>query len=1194
MVFVGAGIEQSLPAEERAALAWLRGRAELDARYVQLADLASSRLPRNGVVWWHYSERRELPSDALRPATVTAVRQYLEEGGSILLSLVASLWTVPLGLETRPPDQVGPVPGTDFARWPDNVEDRLLAGFRSYRGHPLLRRFWGGTYTATPHPDRTYAVSRYTGDNWPARGAVIAVQQRYIGIDPGQRTVVEYRPSEDRPGGTVLTVGEALWFADEENRNRRQLELFTQDALAYASGRLPPGPAGASIPSTGATALPVAQTMAAPAPTGGGPGGEAAPPAPTDWSELPGVLSATTYWAPRGSGTLALEPPSTPSVPQPDSAVALEAIVAARSGLALEAPIAPGTDFTLATPRTLVVGDQSGRIDDLWGYPVRLLRDLRFGIRRGGGEVEWVDEVAARGTFVSRPEGSSLRTTLADGTAVAIELSAGRERAALVVLLVVESEEPLELVATWQADHAVFWPREAEHLDDLMLGWDVGAQAVAWRDPTDAFSGYAGFGFAPTAMRVGSDVAALPAPVGPESAEAAAGATRPAAEAPTGRVVTLAVPYPAAGRGLTFVVAGGMQPLARSREQWGGMLADPAAVWAANANAARQLLSGTLDLTTPDPTFDEAFRWAKVGLEAFRVTTPGMGTGLTAGYAASRRAEQDEWAAANDFLRRPGYGWYFGRDAVWTLLAADAYGGTDLASEALRFLARYQDVDGKILHEASPAWALHYDAADATPLYLIGLDHHVRTTGDRELLRALWPSVRRAMEFLDSTDTDGDGFIENTDVGHGWIEGGAFYGAHTTFYLASLWTATLQAVERMATWMNDAEMLASVSPRVAPTRAALEEQFWDPERRFYHYGKRRDGTFMHIRTILPAVPMTFGLLDEARTRPLLDLFAGGEISTDWGSRMAERSNPRYNPRGYHDGSVWPLYTGWTSLAAYRYHRPLAAFGRLNTNLRLYRHGNLGRLPEVLHGDLFESIGVTSHQAWSEAMALLPAVEGMLGLEVDAMRGFMRLHPHLPGAWNRISAGPIRVGPDAFRVDVERDEETTRFRIERVAGAAPIQFELSLPFPRSVLVNLDRDATTGVAIAEGERLVDRPTEKEATVLATLSEPVGVVVFRHSRYPRIVEPMPTMTPGEPSTRLRLVESQYGGSTLTVRLEGLPGRPYQLNLITPFPVREVRGLPRVQVSAPGPGRATLDFVIPGTGDAYQRAELTIELRR
>ena len=66
------------------------------------------------------------------------------------------------------------------------------------------------------------------------------------------------------------------------------------------------------------------------------------------------------------------------------------------------------------------------------------------------------------------------------------------------------------------------------------------------------------------------------------------------------------------------------------------------------------------------------------------------------------------------------------------------------------------------------------------------------------------------------------------------------------------------------------------------------------------------------------------------------------------------------------------------------------------------------------------------------------------------------------------------------------------------------------------------------------------------------------------------------------------------MTVRLEGLPGLTYQLTLATPWPIRAVRGLPRARILTPGPGRATLEFAIPGTGDSYQRAELAIDLRR
>jgi hypothetical protein len=983
-----------------------------------------------------------------------------------------------------------------------------------------------------------------------------------------------------------MTIGEALYFADGDNHNRQQLELFTHDAIAYLGGDLPPSPAGAAIASGSAPVLAIDSGDATP----GAPGSETPAPAPPDWSELPGVLGATTYWAPRGSGTQHLDTPATPPAATGDRGAALESILAARSGLALEAPIVADTPFTLATPRSLAVGVQQGRLDDLWAYPVRVLRNLRFGVRRADEPIEWLDETGSGGTFVARPEGDSVRMTLSGGEEVTLEISAGRERSSFVAMVAIVSEQPLELIASWEADHSVFWPREPNHLDDLLLGWDDGAHAAVWRDPTDSFSAYAGFGIADGMQIVGAASQEFPEPSeGDAEPESDAAPT----ELP-GRTVFIAVPYPAGTGPLPFAVAGGMQPTPSSRDHWAELIADPAAVWAANANATRQLLSGTLDLSSPDPTFDEAFRWAKVGLEAFRVTTPGMGTGLTAGYAASPRAESNTWAAENDFLRRPGYGWYFGRDAVWTGLAADAYGGTDLASESLRFLARYQDVDGKILHEASPAWALHYDAADSTPLFLLGLEHHVRTTGDRELLRNLWPSVRRAMEFLDATDTDGDGFIENTAVGHGWIEGGAFYGAHTTFYLASLWAATLESVARMAGWVNDEEMLASVGPRVLPTREALERDFWDAERRFYHYGKRRDGTFMQVRTILPAVAMSFGLLDGSRTRPLLDTFAGGEITTDWGARMAERSNPRYDPSGYHDGSVWPLYTGWTALAAYRYHRPLPAFGQLHSNLRLYRHGNLGRLPEALHGERFESIGVTTHQAWSQAMALLPAIEGLLGLQTDAINNRIRVHPHLPGAWDTLTAQPVRVGPDAFKIAIERTDDSTRFVIDRVAGSSAVQFELSLPFPRSVLVNLDRDATSGVAIAEGERIVDHPSEKEAAVLATLTADTAIVVFRHSRYPRVIEPTPAPDPGAPTTGLRLIASEYRGDLLGVTVEGVPGRRYELSVSTPWPIRAVRGVPGARVAVAGPGRSTIQFTIPGAGDLYQRAELTLELRR
>ncbi len=49
----------------------------------------------------------------------------------------------------------------------------------------------------------------------------------------------------------------------------------------------------------------------------------------------------------------------------------------------------------------------------------------------------------------------------------------------------------------------------------------------------------------------------------------------------------------------------------------------------------------------------------------------------------------------------------------------------------------------------------------------------------------------KAYRFSAATDTDGNGLIENTGAGHGWVEGGALYPAHEEIYLQGLWVEAL-------------------------------------------------------------------------------------------------------------------------------------------------------------------------------------------------------------------------------------------------------------------------------------------------------------------------------------------------------------------------------------------------------------------
>src|SRR5437868_7831776 len=55
--------------------------------------------------------------------------------------------------------------------------------------------------------------------------------------------------------------------------------------------------------------------------------------------------------------------------------------------------------------------------------------------------------------------------------------------------------------------------------------------------------------------------------------------------------------------------------------------------------------------------------------------------------------------------------------------------------------------------------------------------------------------------------------------------------------------------------------------------------------------------------------------------------------SDWGARIISSLDPRYDPGGYHYGSVWPLFTGWAAVGEYRYHRALAAYSNLRSEER---------------------------------------------------------------------------------------------------------------------------------------------------------------------------------------------------------------------------------------------------------------------
>ena len=100
--------------------------------------------------------------------------------------------------------------------------------------------------------------------------------------------------------------------------------------------------------------------------------------------------------------------------------------------------------------------------------------------------------------------------------------------------------------------------------------------------------------------------------------------------------------------------------------------------------------------------------------------------------------------------QRPGFAWFFGRDALWTSLALDAEGDFGSTRVALDFLSKYQRSDGKVPHEISQGanfvpwftdYPYPYASADATPLYIIAMNDYVVSSGDVAFAREKWDSL---------------------------------------------------------------------------------------------------------------------------------------------------------------------------------------------------------------------------------------------------------------------------------------------------------------------------------------------------------------------------------------------------------------------------------------------------------------------
>jgi glycogen debranching enzyme len=189
----------------------------------------------------------------------------------------------------------------------------------------------------------------------------------------------------------------------------------------------------------------------------------------------------------------------------------------------------------------------------------------------------------------------------------------------------------------------------------------------------------------------------------------------------------------------------------------------------------------------------------------------------------------------------------------------------------------------------------------------------------------------------------------------------------------------------------------------------LNKRFWVAKSGDYAYAIGTDGKQVVLPTVLALVPEWWSLFDLPQAQSMVEHLAEEEHSSDWGVRIISSGAKLYNPSGYHFGSVWPLFTGWASLASYRAHEAGVAWADLKANAFLALDNPNGNVTEVLSGETDTPLSTsTPHQTWSAAMVITPMLRGVFGLEVDSIAKHVSLSPQLPANWDDAALKGVRV------------------------------------------------------------------------------------------------------------------------------------------------------------------------------------------
>jgi hypothetical protein len=514
--------------------------------------------------------------------------------------------------------------------------------------------------------------------------------------------------------------------------------------------------------------------------------------------------------------------------------------------------------------------------------------------------------------------------------------------------------------------------------------------------------------------------------------------TNPVPITTNGRGVTAASSYtvtvgPHASSTLTFVVSGSTTGqrdalaaydyLARHHV---ALLAQKVAHYASMIKRAR--------IRIPDQRLQDVYNWTRIDMEWLVRDVPGIGRGLSAGFAE--------------------YPWWFGTE-TYSLQALARTGDFDLAEQTLRLLrdqSNKVNANGRIAHEITADGAVANPGnTQETAQFVLTVGQLFEWTGDLEFAREMYPAMTRGIDWL-LGEMDHDQFPK----GYGIME---VYGLNADLIDVAVYTQqALEAAARVAEVLNDASAKDRYRKLATELKDRINQRFWIEHDATYgdFYGSRAqaitaaEGAIKQIgleradltqrekdliahyealkaeflrmpegnrawltnKNWVIATPMETGIAPRERAIPLLE-------------KIRRENTGEYGPylSAVERRSMMTISTGVQAVAEGKYGRTEEAMWYVDRIAETFNRVSPGSISEIMPDRGCFTI------AWTSYGIVLPLIEHVFGVHPDAANKTIVLEPHLPAGWEDISIEDLPIGTNMVSFSRTRTAEGVIYDIE---------------------------------------------------------------------------------------------------------------------------------------------------------------------